>query len=53
MYTSTSPISSFDPELARHCDSGLPLVDLPGTPVGRALEHVAQHLMDSLEEPSR
>ncbi len=44
----------FDPELARHCDSGMPLADLPDTPVGRALEHVAQQLLDSLEskEPS-
>jgi ATP-binding protein involved in chromosome partitioning len=39
----------FDPELARHCDLGRPLEDLPGTPVGRALEHVAQQLLDSLE----
>jgi ATP-binding protein involved in chromosome partitioning len=38
----------FDPELARHCDLGLPLEDLPGTPVGRALDHVAQQLLDSL-----
>jgi ATP-binding protein involved in chromosome partitioning len=44
----------FDPELARHCDAGIPLVDLQETPVGRALERVAQHLLDSLEsEPSR
>jgi ATP-binding protein involved in chromosome partitioning len=43
----------FDPELARHCDSGILLADLPGTPVGRALEHVAQQLLDSLEDPSR
>jgi ATP-binding protein involved in chromosome partitioning len=39
----------FDPELARHCDTGIPLTDLPDTPVGRALEHVAQQLLDSLE----
>jgi hypothetical protein len=38
----------FDPELARHCDQGVPLEDLPGTPVGRALEHVAQQLLDRL-----
>jgi ATP-binding protein involved in chromosome partitioning len=38
----------FDPELARHCDRGIPLEDLPGTPVGRALDHVAQQLLDSL-----
>jgi ATP-binding protein involved in chromosome partitioning len=46
----------FDPELARHCDQGLPLAELPNTPVGRALDHVAQQLLDSLEstpEPSR
>jgi len=39
----------FDPELARHCDRGIPLAELPDTPVGRALEHVAQQLLDSLE----
>ncbi len=39
----------FDPELARQCDRGLPLEDLPGTPVGRALELVAGQLLDSLE----
>ena len=45
----------FDPELVRHCDRGLPLADLPTTPVGRALDQVAQHLLDSLEstEPRR
>ena len=39
----------FDPELARHCDRGIALADLPETPVGKALEHVAQQLLDSLE----
>jgi ATP-binding protein involved in chromosome partitioning len=39
----------FDPELAQHCDQGIPLAELPETPVGRALEHVAQQLLDSLE----
>jgi ATP-binding protein involved in chromosome partitioning len=39
----------FDPELARHCDTGIPLAELPETPVGRALDHVAQQLLDSLE----
>ncbi len=39
----------FDPELARHCDRGMPLEDLPETPVGRALAHVAQQLLDTLE----
>ena len=39
----------FDPELAQHCDRGMPLAELPDTPVGRALDHVAQQLLDSLE----
>jgi ATP-binding protein involved in chromosome partitioning len=46
----------FDPELARHCDQGLPLADLPDTLVGRALDGVAQRLLDSLAfttEPPR
>ena len=38
----------FNPELARHCDEGIPLADLPDTPVGRALDHVARQLLDSL-----
>jgi ATP-binding protein involved in chromosome partitioning len=42
----------FDPELARHCDQGIPLAELPETPVGRALEHVAQQLLNSLESAS-
>ena len=37
----------FDPELARHCDQGSPLAE--HTPVGRALDDVAQRLLDSLE----
>jgi ATP-binding protein involved in chromosome partitioning len=39
----------FDPELARHCDRGLPLADLPETPVARALEQLAEQLLNSLE----
>jgi ATP-binding protein involved in chromosome partitioning len=39
----------FDPELARQCDRGFPLAEPPDTLVGRALEHVAQQLLDSLE----
>jgi ATP-binding protein involved in chromosome partitioning len=39
----------FDPELARHCDRGTPLAELPDTPVGRALEQVARQLLNSLE----
>ena len=45
----------FDPELARHCDTGMSLAQLE-TPVGRALEQVAQQLLDTLEfdkEPRR
>jgi ATP-binding protein involved in chromosome partitioning len=42
----------FDPELARHCDQGIPLAELPETPVGRALDHVAQQLLDRLESAS-
>jgi ATP-binding protein involved in chromosome partitioning len=38
----------FDPELARHCDRGMSLEDLGDTPVGRALDHAAQQLLDSL-----
>ena len=40
----------FDPELARHCDQGIPLTEMMETPVGRALNHVAQQLLDSLGE---
>ena len=40
----------FDPELAQHCDRGIPLADLPDTPVGRALDNVAQQLLDSLDD---
>jgi ATP-binding protein involved in chromosome partitioning len=46
----------FDPELAQHCDRGIPFAEPPATPVGRALEHVAQQLLDSLDssrEPRR
>lgn len=42
----------FDPELARRCDQGMPLAELPDTPVGRALDQVAQQLLDSLESRS-
>jgi len=38
----------FDPELARHCDRGMPFAALPDTPVRRALDHVTQNLLDSL-----
>jgi ATP-binding protein involved in chromosome partitioning len=39
----------FDPELARLCDRGISLADLLETPVRRALDHVAQRLLDSLD----
>ncbi len=38
----------FDPELARHCDQGIPFQD-DATPVGRALDQIAQRLLDGLE----
>jgi ATP-binding protein involved in chromosome partitioning len=38
----------FDPELARHCDQGIPLAELSGTPVGLALDRVAQQMLDTL-----
>jgi ATP-binding protein involved in chromosome partitioning len=39
----------FDPELARQCDLGIPLAELPESPAGRALNHIAQQLLDSLD----
>jgi ATP-binding protein involved in chromosome partitioning len=39
----------FDPELARHCDEGMPLAGLHETPVGRALNDISQRLLDRLE----
>jgi hypothetical protein len=41
----------FDPELARQCDRGIPLAQLPESPVGRALDDIAQQLLDSLQPP--
>jgi len=38
----------FDPELARHCDQGVPFAELSDTPVRRALHHVTEKLLDSL-----
>ena len=46
----------FDPALAQHCDSGIPFAAPRETPVGRALDDLAQQLLDSLEsmtEPPR
>ena len=39
----------FDPELARHCDRGIPLDEPSTTPVGRALDLVAQQLLERLQ----
>jgi ATP-binding protein involved in chromosome partitioning len=41
----------FDPELASNCDRGVPVTELSETPVRRALEHVAQQLLHTLERP--
>lgn len=44
----------FDPQLARHCDTGLSMAELRDTPVGLALDEVAQRLLDTLhKDPSR
>ena len=44
----------FDPELARQCDRGVPFTELADTPVGRALDCVAQQLLDILaKDPLR
>jgi ATP-binding protein involved in chromosome partitioning len=42
----------FDPDLARHCDRGIPFAELPDTPVRGALENAAQQLLNSLEKES-
>ena len=42
----------FDPELARHCDLGIPFTALRETPVGVALDRIAQRLFDDLERKS-
>jgi ATP-binding protein involved in chromosome partitioning len=39
----------FDPELARHCDRGIPLAGVSETAVARSLDHLAQQLLDRLE----
>jgi ATP-binding protein involved in chromosome partitioning len=41
----------FDPELARHCDRGMPFSGLRETPAGQALEQIARRLVDQLETP--
>ena len=42
----------FDPELARHCDGGIPLTESE-TPVARALAHVSRQVLDRLTESPR
>jgi ATP-binding protein involved in chromosome partitioning len=42
----------FDPELARHCDEGIPFPGLRDTPVGQTLDGIAQRLLNRLEEPA-
>ena len=39
----------FDPELAGHCDRGMPLAPGGDTLVGRSLDGIAQRLLDSLD----
>ena len=39
----------FDPDLARNCDRGIALEQSGKSPVGRALDHVAQELLNRLE----
>jgi ATP-binding protein involved in chromosome partitioning len=39
----------FDPELARHCDLGMPFGALRETPAGEALDRIAQRLIDRLD----
>jgi Mrp family chromosome partitioning ATPase len=43
----------FDPELGRSCDLGMPLNEPNETPVGRALDQIAQRLLDSLDPKER
>jgi hypothetical protein len=38
----------FDPELARHCDLGLPFEPLKDSPVGEALDRIARRLVETL-----
>ena len=38
----------FDPELARLCDGGMPFAELGDTPVRRALDDVAEQLLETL-----
>jgi ATP-binding protein involved in chromosome partitioning len=42
----------FDPELARHCDEGLPFAVADESPISRALAQIAERLLSGLESPS-
>jgi ATP-binding protein involved in chromosome partitioning len=42
----------FDPELARHCDLGIPFEALRGSAAGRALDRIADRLLDGLATTS-
>jgi len=43
----------FDPELARHCDQGIPFDDLSDTSVGRAIDTIARQLLNTLDSPDQ
>jgi len=43
----------FDPELARHCDQGIPFDDLSDTSVGRAIDTIARQLLHTLDSPAQ
>lgn len=43
----------FDPELARHCDEGLPFEGVRDTPVGRSLVQIAHRLVDHFDSKDR
>jgi ATP-binding protein involved in chromosome partitioning len=40
----------FDPELARHCDLGIPFEALSESAAGRAIDRIAQRLLDDLDK---
>jgi hypothetical protein len=42
----------FDPELARHCDQGLPFAGARHSPVGAALDQIARRLLEELDGTS-
>ena len=43
----------FDPELARHCDRGIPFAELPESPVRQAIDQAAQRLIHVLTATER